>query len=222
MSKPLLTEAEVKQLDAGSPCYVLKGTLVTPLDRELAALRQNEIIECGSKEEFTSLKSTNRRIALGADHGGYLLKEQLKVFLKDTGHQVLDCGAHSQEAVDYPDLALKVALAVKSGQALWGIMVDGVGTGSCMVANKVPGIRAAHCYDRLTARNSREHNDANVLTLGGQVLQPDQAILIVSTWLNTTFAGGRHQRRVSKIEQVEQQFLKDTITALAGDCSCAL
>src|SRR5687767_8195306 len=131
MSKPLLTEAEVKQLDAGSPCYVLKGTLVTALARELAALRQNEIIECGSKEEFTSLKSTNRRIALGADHGGYLLKEQLKVFLKDTGHQVLDCGAHSQEAVDYPDLALKVALAVKSGQALWGIMVDGVGTGSC-------------------------------------------------------------------------------------------
>ena len=222
MSKPLLTEAEVKQLDAGSPCYVLKGTLVTALARELAALRQNEIIECGSKEEFTSLKSTNRRIALGADHGGYLLKEQLKVFLKDTGHQVLDCGAHSQEAVDYPDLALKVALAVKSGEALWGIMVDGVGTGSCMVANKVPGIRAAHCYDRLTARSSREHNDANVLTLGGQVLQPDQAILIVSTWLNTTFAGGRHQRRVSKIEQAEQQFLKDTMTALAGDCSCAL
>ena len=222
MSKPLLTEAEVKQLDAGSPCYVLKGTLVTALARELAALRQNEIIECGSKEEFTSLKSTNRRIALGADHGGYLLKEQLQVFLKDTGHQVLDCGAHSQEAVDYPDLALKVALAVKSGQALWGIMVDGVGTGSCMVANKVPGIRAAHCYDRLTARNSREHNDANVLTLGGQVLQPDQATLIVSTWLNTSFAGGRHQRRVSKIQQAEQQFLKDTVTAVAGDCSCAL
>jgi len=222
MSKPVLTEAEVKQLDAGSPCYVLKGTLITALARELAAFRRNEIIECGSKEEFASLKSTNRRIALGADHGGYILKEHLKVFLKDAGYQVLDCGADSQEAVDYPDFALKVALAVKSGRALWGIMVDGVGTGSCMVANKVPGIRAAHCYDRLTAHNSREHNDANVLTLGGQVLQPDQATLIVSTWLNTTFAGGRHQRRVSKIEQAEQQFLKDTVTAVAGDCSCAL
>jgi len=91
-----------------------------------------------------------------------------------------------------------------------------------MVANKVPGIRAAHCYDRLTARNSREHNDANVLTLGGQVLQPDQATLIVNTWLNTIFAGGRHQRRVSKIEQAEQLFLKDSVTAVAGDCSCAL
>ncbi|MCI0625426.1 MAG: ribose 5-phosphate isomerase B [Acidobacteria bacterium] len=168
------------------------------------------------------LKASNRQIALGADHGGFVLKEQLKTFLKDAGYQVLDYGAHSQEAVDYPDLALKVAIAVKSGQALWGIMVDGVGTGSCMVANKVPGIRAAHCYDRLTARNSREHNDANVLTLGGQVLALDQATLIVSTWLNTPFAGGRHQRRVSKIEQVEQQFLKDTVAAIAGDCSCAL
>jgi ribose 5-phosphate isomerase B len=222
MNKPVLTEAEVKQLDAGSPCYVLKGTLITALARELAALRQNEIFECGSNEELGGLKSVSRRIALGADHGGYVLKEYLKAFLKDAGYQVLDCGAHNQDAVDYPDLALKVAIAVKSGQALSGIMVDGVGTGSCMVANKVPGIRAAHCYDRLTARNSREHNDANVLTLGGQVLQPDQATLIVSTWLNTIFAGGRHQRRVSKIEQAERQFLKDTVTAVAGDCSCAL
>jgi ribose 5-phosphate isomerase B len=222
MSKAVLTEAEVKQLDAGSPCYVLKGTLITALARELAALRQNEIIECSTKEELLGLIATNRRIALGADHGGYVLKEHLKVFLKDAGYQVLDCGTHSQEAVDYPDLALQVAVAVKTGQALLGIMVDGVGTGSCMVANKVPGIRAAHCYDRLTARNSREHNDANVLTLGGQVLLLDQATLIVSTWLNTPFAGGRHQRRVSKIEQAEQQFLKDTVAAIAGDCSCAL
>lgn len=222
MSKPVLTEAEVKQLEVGSPCYVLKGTLITALARELAASRQNEIIECSTKDELAGLKSSNRRIALGADHGGYALKQQLKVFLQDAGYQVLDCGAHSQEAVDYPDLALKVAIAVKTGQALLGIMVDGVGTGSCMVANKVPGIRAAHCYDRLTARNSREHNDANVLTLGGQVLLPDQAALIVSTWLNTAFAGGRHQRRVSKIEQVEQQFLKNTVAAVAGDCSCAL
>src|SRR4030095_16389194 len=222
MSKPVLTEAEVKQLDAGSPCYVLKGTLITALARELAALRKNEIIECGSSEEFGALKSTNRRIALGAHHGGYVLKELLKTFLKDAGYQVLDCGTHTPDAADYPDLALKVAIAVKTGQALRGIMVDGVGTGSCIVANKVPGIRAAHCYDRLTARNSREHNDANVLTLGGEVLQPDQATLIVSTWLNTGFAGGRHQRRVSKIEQTEQQFLKDTVTAVAGDCSSAL
>jgi ribose 5-phosphate isomerase B len=222
MSKPVLTETEVKQLEIGSPCYVLKGSLITALARELAASRKIAIIECDSNEELGALKSTSRRIALGADHGGYVLKEQLKVFLKDAGYQVLDCGAHSQEAVDYPDLALKVAVAVKTGEVVRGIMVDGLGTGSCIVANKVPGIRAAHCYDRLTARNSREHNDANVLTLGGQVLPSDQAILIVSTWLNTIFAGGRHQRRITKIEQAEQQFLKDTVTAVAGDCSCAL
>ena len=221
MNRPVLTEAEVKQLEAGSPCYVLKGTLITALARELAASRQNEIIECSDKD-LAGLRATNRRIALGADHGGYVLKEHLKIFLNDAGYQVLDCGTHSQESVDYPDLALKVAVAVKTGQAHRGIMVDGVGTGSCMVANKVPGIRAAHCYDRLTARNSREHNDANVLTLGGQVVLPDQATLIVSTWLNTAFAGGRHQRRVSKIEQTEQQFLKDTVAAVDGDCSCAL
>jgi ribose 5-phosphate isomerase B len=222
MNRPVLTEAEVKQLAPGSPCYVLKGTLVTALARELAASRQNEIIECSDKEDLAGLRAINRRIALGADHGGYALKEHLKTFLNDAGYQVLDCGTHGLDAVDYPDLALKVAVAVKTGQAPRGIMVDGVGTGSCMVANKVPGIRAAHCYDRLTARNSREHNDANVLTLGGQVVLPDQATLIVSTWLNTAFAGGRHQRRVSKIEQAEQQFLKDTVAAVDGDCSCAL
>ena len=222
MNKPVLTEAEVRQLEPGSPCYVLRGTLITALARELAASRQNEIVECSEKEDVVRLKASNRRIALGADHGGFALKEHLKIFLNDAGYQVLDCGTHSQEAVDYPDLALKVAIAVKTGQAPRGIMVDGVGTGSCMVANKVPGIRAAHCYDRLTARNSREHNDANVLTLGGQVISPDQATLIVSTWLNTAFAGGRHQRRVAKIEQAEQQFLKDTVAAVDGDCTCAL
>jgi len=142
----------------------LTGTLITALARELAVSRQNESLMRQSRR-LGGAEVDHRRIALGADHGGYVLKEQLKVFLKDSGYQVLDCGAYNQDAVDYPDLALKVAVAVKTGQALRGILVDGVGTGSCIVANKVPGIRAAHCYDRLTARNSREHNDANVLTL---------------------------------------------------------
>jgi ribose 5-phosphate isomerase B len=200
----------------------LTGTLITPLARELAASRKNEIVECASREELAGLKSTNRKIALGADHGGYGLKEHLKAYLESAGYQILDYGAYGPDPVDYPDVALKVALAVRGGKAVRGIMVDGVGTGSCMVANKVPGIRAAHCYDLLTARNSVEHNDANVLTLGGQVVPAEQAALIVSTWLNASFAGGRHQRRVSKIEQAEQQFLKDTVAAIAGDCTCAL
>jgi ribose 5-phosphate isomerase B len=222
MNKPVLTESDIRPLKPGSPCYVQKGTLVTPLAREMAAARDNMIVECEDAAELASLKATDRRIALGADHGGWALKEGLKTFLQDNAYLVLDCGTQSPEAVDYPDFALKVANAVKSGQAIRGIMIDGVGTGSCMVANKVPGIRAAHCYDRLTARNSREHNDANVLTLGGQLLTLEQAVLIVSTWINTAFAQGRHQRRVSKIEEVEQQFLKSSVVAVAGDCSCAL
>jgi ribose 5-phosphate isomerase B len=221
MNKPVLTESDIRQLKAGSPCYVPKGTLVTPLARELAASRGHQIVECDAAE-IASLKAADRRIALGADHGGWALKEGLKKSLEESGYLVLDCGTQSGEAVDYPDFALEVANAVKAGRAFRGIMIDGVGTGSCMVANKVPGIRAAHCYDRLTARNSREHNDANVLTLGGQVLTLEQAILIVSTWMNTPFAGGRHQRRVSKIDEIEQQFLKETVVAIAGDCSCAL
>jgi ribose 5-phosphate isomerase B len=195
---------------------------VTELARELAVQRQISIQECESATELASMRAVNRRVALGADHGGWALKEGLKTFLQDSGYLVLDCGTQSAEAVDYPDFALKVAKAVSSGEAVRGIMVDGVGTGSCMVANKVPGIRASHCYDRLTARSSREHNDANVLTLGGQVLTLEQATLIVSTWMETPFSGGRHRRRVIKIDQVEQQFLKDIVVALEGDCSCAL
>lgn len=212
----------MKQLEPGSPCYVLKGTLITALALELAAQRNNEIIECETLGEVASLKPSSRRLALGADHGGWALKERLKSFLQENGYLVLDCGTETKDAVDYPDFALKVANAVRMGHAVRGIMVDGVGTGSCMAANKVPGIRAAHCYDRLTARNSREHNDANVLTLGGQVLSWDQASLIVITWLDTPFAGGRHQRRVAKIGEVEQLFLKEIVVADDADCSCAL
>ena len=199
-----------------------KGTLVTALARELAVERQNLIVECENDSELIGLKSANCRVALGSDHGGWTLKQGLKNFLEESGYAVLDCGPESEEVVDYPDFALKVANSVRTGQAPLGIMIDGVGTGSCIVANKLPGIRAAHCYDLLTARNSREHNDANVLTLGGQTLTLEQGTLIVSTWLNTSFAGGRHHPRVLKIEQVEQQFLKDSIVAIGGDCSWAL
>jgi ribose 5-phosphate isomerase B len=200
----------------------VKGTLTTSLARELAAQNKNEIIECETPEDVARLKSSSRKIAIGADHAGWTLKEQLKRFLQENGYRVLDCGTESKNAVDYPDFALKVANAVKGGEAPNGIMIDGVGTGSCMVANKVPGIRAAHCYDRLTARSSREHNDANVLTLGGQVLSWEQACLIVTTWLNTPFAGGRHQQRVAKIDAIERRLLKETVLAEASDFSCAL
>ena len=148
-------------------------------------------------------------VALGADHGGYALKETLKALLTELGYSVVDCGTHSTEPVDYPDLAYAVARLVSSGQAWRGILVDGAGIGSAMAANKVPGIRAALCYDHSSAVNSREHNDANVLTLGAGLIGTNLAKHIVQTWLATPFGGGRHQKRVDKIVEIEQRFLKD-------------
>jgi len=148
-------------------------------------------------------------VALGADHGGYALKEALKAFLGELGYPVVDCGTHSTEPVDYPDLAYAVARLVSSGEAWRGIVVDGAGIGSAIAANKVPGVRAALCYDHATAVNSREHNDANVLTLGAGLIGPNLARQITQTWLATDFGGGRHQRRVDKIVEIERRFLKD-------------
>jgi ribose 5-phosphate isomerase B len=147
----------------------------------------------------------NRRIAVGADHGGYALKEDLKAHLQKLGYQVDDCGTHSSESVDYPDFAYAVAKKVSSGEAWRGIIIDGAGIGSCMAANKVKGVRAAMCYDHATALNSREHNNANVLTLGAGMIERDLARQIAVTWLNTKFGGGRHARRVDKIMDIERK-----------------
>ncbi len=151
-----------------------------------------------------------KKVAIGADHGGFELKETLKTDLAGLGFDILDCGTNSKEAVDYPDFALAVAKKVSSGEAWRGVMIDGAGIGSCMVANKVPGVRAAMAYDYASASNSREHNDANVLTLGAGLIGVNQAKLILKTWLTTDFGGGRHQKRIDKIVAVEKQFLKDT------------
>ena len=150
---------------------------------------------------------TTRRIVLGADHGGYSLKESLKPFLQKQGYLVDDCGTHSSDSVDYPDFAYAVAKKVSDGEAWRGIIIDGAGIGSCMVANKVPGVRAAMCYDHATALNSREHNNANVLTLGAGMIDTSLAHQIVLTWLNTNFGGGRHARRVDKIKTIERKLV---------------
>jgi ribose 5-phosphate isomerase B len=148
-------------------------------------------------------------VAVGADHGGFEMKTALIETLKELKYEPLDCGTFSKDAVDYPDFALAVAEQVRSGKAWRGIMIDGAGIGSCMVANKVPGVRAAMAYDYASASNSREHNNANLLTLGAGLIGLNQARLIVKTWLATEFAGGRHQPRVDKISQVEKKYLKE-------------
>ncbi|HMD89566.1 MAG TPA: ribose 5-phosphate isomerase B [Anaerolineaceae bacterium] len=146
-------------------------------------------------------------VAIGADHGGFSLKESLKLFLIEIGYDVVDCGTFDKNPVDYPDFAFAVARSVVDGKAWRGIMIDGAGIGSCITANKVPGIRAAMCHDYATAVNSREHNNANMLTLGAGLIGENLAQQIVKTWLSTEFLGGRHARRVDKIQAIEKQYL---------------
>jgi ribose 5-phosphate isomerase B len=145
-------------------------------------------------------------IAIGADHGGVAMKEAIAKMLAETGFAVHDCGTNGTAPVDYPDIAHAVAHLVADGTCRWGIILDGAGIGSCMVANKVPGIRAALCHDLSSARNSREHNHANVLTLGARFIGEGLAIEIVRVWLGTAWAPGRHADRVDKITAIERRY----------------
>jgi len=150
-----------------------------------------------------------RTIAVGSDHGGYELKTIVIAYLQELGHTVIDCGTTGKEAVDYPDFALAVAEKIRSHEACRGIVIDAAGIGSCMAANKVPGVRAAMCVDYATASNSREHNNANVLSLGAGLLGVNQVKLIIKTFLETDFGGGRHARRVDKITDIEKKYMKE-------------
>jgi RpiB/LacA/LacB family sugar-phosphate isomerase len=146
-------------------------------------------------------------VAVGADHGGFRLKERIAADLRERGFDVHDCGTDSTDSVDYPDFAHDVARLVADGSCRLGIIVDGAGIGSCMVANKVPGIRAATCWDVSSARNSREHNHANILVLGAGLIGENLALEIVQSWLSTPWGGERHARRVEKITEIERRYL---------------
>jgi ribose 5-phosphate isomerase B len=155
-----------------------------------------------------SKPATGKIVALGADHGGFELREILRAYITELGFDVKDMGAYNKDPVDYPDFAHEVAKLVGTGKAWRGIVIDGAGIGSCIVANKVPGVRAGMAYDLSSAMNSREHNDTNVLTLGAGLIGVNLAKQIVKTWLSTEFGGGRHAQRVDKIIAVEKQYLK--------------
>ena len=145
------------------------------------------------------------RIAIGADHAGFLLKEHLKGTLQRLGHGVEDLGTHSEESVDYPPICFAVGRAVVEGRADRGIVLGGSGQGEQIAANKIRGIRAALCNDLYTARLSREHNDANVLSMGGRIVAFGLADEILAVWLDTPFGGGRHQRRIDQIAAGERE-----------------
>ena len=212
----LVTELDIKDLPHGSEFIIPTGSIVTPLARQTAMERRITMLK-GSQAASPSKAviptptpgtGGEKMIAIGADHGGYTLKESLKIVLGDLGYAIIDCGTNSVESVDYPDFAFAVAQLVADDRAWRGIIIDGAGIGSCMTANKVPGVRASMCYDQATAANSREHNNANVLTLGAGLLGANLAQQIVKTWLETAFGGGRHARRVDKIMQIEQRYTK--------------
>jgi ribose 5-phosphate isomerase B len=195
---PVVTEADVRAAaKTGRTLAVPGDALVTPAARDLArALGVSLSVAAGGSPPRPV-------VALGADHGGFALKEHLKAFLTDAGYDVLDLGTHDAQPVDYPDFAVAVARAVRDARAWRGIMIDGAGIGSAMAANKVPGVRAALCYDLTTAQNAREHNDANLLTLGGSLIGTRLAVDITRTFLATAFGGGRHARRVDKINTLD-------------------
>lgn len=145
------------------------------------------------------------RLAIGADHAGFHLKEHLKVFLEAEGHQLEDLGTDSDAPADYPPICAAVARAVRDGRADRGIVLGGSGQGEQITANKVRGVRAALCHDLYTARMARTHNDANVLSMGARIVAPEMARLILELWLQTEFEGGRHQRRVDQIAEIERE-----------------
>jgi ribose 5-phosphate isomerase B len=201
-SKSVITEDDVRDLGSGSVLRIGEGARLTPLAADIVREKGIEIVRRvgrrGSKK--------TRMIAVGADHGGFKMKEELKVFLKESGHQVHDFGTNSEDPVDYPDFAYAVARSVSEGASDVGIVIDGAGVGSAMTANKVPGVRAAACYSAAIARNSREHNGANVLTLGSKTITNAEMRDIVVAWLTTELTEDRHRKRVEKIDAIERQY----------------
>jgi ribose 5-phosphate isomerase B len=200
--KDVITEAEVRDVPVNGSLRIREDAILTPSAQDIIRERSINI----SRRKRHSRSGTQRIIALGADHGGFEVKEQLKRWLSDWGYQHRDFGTHSSDAVDYPDFAYAVARAVADHVCDLGIILDGAGIGSCMTANKVPGIRAAMCYDEATAKNSREHNYANVLTLGAKMLSAEQLRKVVEAWLATDEGEARHGKRVAKIMAIEKNY----------------
>jgi len=201
-AKLVITEDDVRDLERGAVLRIAENARLTPLAADIVNDRGIEI----SRRVSRSGPKKVRTVAVGADHGGFPMKEELKSFLTELGHRVHDFGTNSESAVDYPDFAHAVARAVADGSADVGIVIDGAGVGSAMTANKVPGVRAAACYSVEVARNSREHNGANVLTLGSKTISSDQMREIVRAWLSTDLTEERHQKRVGKIDAIERQY----------------
>jgi ribose 5-phosphate isomerase B len=202
----IITEADARILEPGSSVRLLPRGHITPLaqdtlrDRGVIVIRDDD----GDLDESLAPAATITRVAVGTDHSGLALKRALVDHLRRRGLQVTDLGTDTPDPVDYPDTAERVALAVARGEADAGIVLDGAGLGSAMVANKVPGVRAAMCTTPTLARYSREHNGANVLALGATLLTREEALAIVDLWIATPMIESRYIRRLAKIRRVER------------------
>ncbi|HTY11056.1 MAG TPA: ribose 5-phosphate isomerase B [Bacteroidota bacterium] len=225
MAKKILTEQDIVNAarEGKQVLFADRNTIVTPSARDKARalnIRLTDQAETTSQPRpetppavyaTSSIPSTNvgsKLIVIGSDHGGFQTKEMVKRYLAELGYKTLDVGTNSEEACDYPDYAYAVARIVAKGEAWRGIMIDATGVASSIVCNKVPGVRAAACFNEFVAQSSREHNDANVLTLGAKVLGAEVIKSIIKIWLETWFGGGRHKKRVDKITDVEKKFTK--------------
>lgn len=210
----IITEADARTLDIGATVELAPGGQITPLARDTLAARRVNVVSAGTHGMATGMElvpvSEIRRVALGCDHTGVEMKRAVLQHLRGKGLAVTDLGTDGSEPVDYPDIAGAVALAVARKEADAGIVIDGAGIGSAIAANKVRGIRAAMCPDETIARYSREHNGANVLTLGATLLSgPEAARRIVDVWLGTAMREPRYIRRLAKIRHLEERSARE-------------
>ena len=208
----IITEADARRLDIGATVELTRGGLVTPLARDTLAARRVTVLEAGQVD--TALVdlvpvSDIRRVALGSDHTGVEMKRAVLNHLRGRGLAVADLGTNGPDPVDYPDVAGAVALAVARREADAGIAIDGAGIGSAIAANKVRGIRAVMCMDETVARYSREHNGANVITLGATLLGVEAALRILDTWLSTPMREARYIRRLAKVRRLEERAARE-------------
>jgi ribose 5-phosphate isomerase B len=201
-SKSIITEDDVRGLESGAVLRIGQDARLTPLAADIVKEKGIELVRRPSRRG----SKASKLVAVGSDHGGFKMKEELKTFLDELGYRVQDFGTNSEDAVDYPDFAHAVAQAVSIGASDVGIIIDGAGVGSAMTANKVPGVRAAACYSVAVAKNSREHNGANVLSLGSKTINSKEMREIVAAWLTTELTEERHKKRVAKIDAVQKQY----------------
>jgi len=210
----IITEADARTLDVGATVELTAGGHVTPLAKDTLAARRVTVIRAGSADESLpddlAPSSDIKRVTIGSDHTGLAIKRALVSYLRGRGVAVVDVGTNSTDPVDYPDIAGAVVRSVVRRESDAGIAIDGAGIGSAIAANKVRGVRAAMCLNETTARYSREHNGANVLTLGTSLIDgPDAATRIVETWMGTPMKEARYIRRLLKIRRLEETFARD-------------